>query len=237
VMRPIDEALLASEDLKNLDQIAKEVASEDRSVETFLDRRFGFCLARDDEIVAWCLSEYNTGDRCEVGIMTDEDYRKRGFATLTGSALIEHALSTGVSGIGWHCWASNEGSIATALKVGFDKAKEYPVYFAWFDESANLAVNGNMRLRRGQYREAIAWYERAFALGKVPFWAYWNVACAHALVGESDVALDYLVQAVDEGLSDLNDIRNSAHFESLLGTETWQRLLGALEGQLGTQIN
>lgn len=60
-------------------------------------------------------------------------------ATLTASALVEHALSSGITQIGWHCWANNDGSIATARKVGFEKAKEHPVYFAWFREIRDLA--------------------------------------------------------------------------------------------------
>jgi RimJ/RimL family protein N-acetyltransferase len=44
------------------------------------------------------------------------------------SALIEHALSQGVFKIGWHCYAHNEASVATARKVGFEKVQDYVVF-------------------------------------------------------------------------------------------------------------
>lgn len=142
-MRPVDGNLVANKRLKNLDMLTKEMQSERQSAVDFLDKSFGFCLVHGDEIVGWCLSEYNSENRCEVGIETVEGYRRQGVAALTASALVEHALSGGITEIGWHCWANNEGSIATARKVGFEKAKEYPVYFAWFRETHDLEGTRN----------------------------------------------------------------------------------------------
>ena len=74
------------------------------------------------------MSEYNVGHSCELGIATIEGYRCQGLATLTGTAIIRHALAQSINDIGWHCWANNEASIATAKKLGFTKKHEYSVY-------------------------------------------------------------------------------------------------------------
>jgi tetratricopeptide (TPR) repeat protein len=134
-----------------------------------------------------------------------------------------------VTTVGWHCYASNEGSIATARSVGFEKVLEYPVYFAWFNEVANLAVNGNMQFWQGQYREALAWYERAFQAGEAPVWAYVSAASANSLLGEKEAAFRCLRQAIERGFDDLVRLKNSPHLEALHSTAEWQALVDRLE--------
>jgi tetratricopeptide (TPR) repeat protein len=137
----------------------------------------------------------------------------------------------GVTTVGWHCYASNEGSIATARTVGFDKILEYPVYFAWFDEVANLAVNGNVRFWEGQYQEALAWYERAFQAGEAPVWAYVNAAAANSRLGEREAAFGCLRQAIERGFEDVERLKDSEHLKALHGAAEWQVLIGGLEGE------
>jgi RimJ/RimL family protein N-acetyltransferase len=226
----VDRALLEKTHLKNREDLAEEMCSERESVADFLDRSFGVCLIQGDEIAGWCLSEYNSADRCEVGIATFEPYRRRGFATVMASALVEHALSQGVSQVGWHCYAHNLASAATALKAGFQKVKDYPVYLAFFDEVTGLAVNGDACFREQRYEEALGWYEKAFERGAAREWAYWGAARASALLGRRDAALRYLAQAIDRGFTNRDQIRNSEHLRNLHGTQEWKALMGRLEG-------
>jgi tetratricopeptide (TPR) repeat protein len=149
-------------------------------------------------------------------------------ATITSSATIEHALTHRIAEIGWHCYASNAPSIATARKVGFEKVRDYAVLYAWFDEVANLAVNGNVCLRRAQYGKAVAWYERAFAAGEVPSWAYLRAAGANAMAGRTEAALRYARQAVEHGAADAEVLRNSRSLESLRDTAQWRDLVNGL---------
>jgi GNAT superfamily N-acetyltransferase len=143
-LQAVDRSLIEQTHLQNLAALKDEMQSERRSVEDFLDNSFGFCLVREGaEIVAWCMSEYNCAGRCEVGIETLEDYQRRGFATITASAVVDHALSEGISEVGWHCYASNQPSIATALKVGFEKVCEYTEYWALTDKAMQMAIKGN----------------------------------------------------------------------------------------------
>lgn len=114
--------------LKNLDNLKKEMCSERKSVEDFLENSFGICAVYKNKIAGWCLSEYNTETQCEIGIETLKPFQKQGVATSTASACIEYALSQNISHIGWHCYKNNISSIKTAKKVGFKKDREYPVY-------------------------------------------------------------------------------------------------------------
>lgn len=129
-LRMVDAELLREEGLANLDRLVREMLSECPTVGFFLDNRFGVCLEGGGELVGWCLSEYNWQDRCEVGIETLERHRHQGVATITASALVEQALFRGTVEIGWHCYADNEGSKATARKVGFERMQNYEVYVA-----------------------------------------------------------------------------------------------------------
>jgi RimJ/RimL family protein N-acetyltransferase len=128
-MRRVDAGLLADGGIQHLDQLVAEIHSESHSVEDFLANKFGFCLQHGRALAGWCLSEYNHGDACELGIETVEGYRQQGLGTLTAAATIEYALARGITRIGWHCWAKNAASIALALKLGFVKVEEYAVLY------------------------------------------------------------------------------------------------------------
>lgn len=127
-LEPVDGELLAQTHLQNLDWLKEEMVSERPSLDDFLAKSFGFCVIQEDEIIGWCLSEYNCGLRCEIGIATDEAHQRKGMATLMGTAVIQHALSQGIHQIGWHCWADNTPSSATARKLGFQLIAEAPAY-------------------------------------------------------------------------------------------------------------
>jgi GNAT superfamily N-acetyltransferase len=130
VLRPVDAALLADPTIKNLDWVMEEMVSERPSVADFLDKSFGACLVHDGELVAWCMSEYNTGNRCELGIATAEAWQRQGLARLTATAVIMEALQRGIHDIGWVCWARNLPSVQTAEALGFTRTEERPVQIA-----------------------------------------------------------------------------------------------------------
>ena len=127
--------LLARTDLAHLDDLREELCSERPSVEDFLARSFGLVAICDQDasLAGWCTSEYNSGDRCEVGIGVLDPYQRRGLATAMGSAFVEVALRRGVTQIGWHCWARNLPSVASALAIGFEKVCDYTTFIASWD--------------------------------------------------------------------------------------------------------
>ncbi len=131
-LRFVDAELLSRKDLINMPRLREEVCSEQPSIEGFLETNFGVVLLHGNEIAGWCLSEYNSGDSCEIGIETCSPYQRRGFGTLMTCALVESAFLKGISRIGWDCYADNLPSSATARKAGFILEKEYPAYSVRF---------------------------------------------------------------------------------------------------------
>ncbi len=223
LLRFADRDLVNDPQIKNPDFLTEEMCSERESVEDFLDKSFGICLVYENEIVGWCLSEYNFSTGCEIGIAVSQPYQRRGFATLLASAFIEEAASRGITDIGWHSYASNLPSVATALKVGFEKAADYPILLTWYNEADALAVNGEVCFNRQQYREALTWFERSFQSGQSQGWAFWVAACAAALLERQEAAFAYLDQTIAKGFVDLQHVKTSPHLQSLHSSPEWQR--------------
>lgn len=128
-LQPVDAALMARTDLQNHAQLREEMCSERVSVEEFMARSFGICTLHGDAIAGWCLSEYNCGDRCEVGIETTEPHQRRGLATAMTLALCTTAFAQGMTQVGWHCMAANAGSYATARRAGFAEVGRYRTHY------------------------------------------------------------------------------------------------------------
>ena len=130
----LDEALLQDLEVVNREQVLEEICSESPSLAHFLAHNFGFCARHEHTLAGWCLAEYRDQERCELGIETLEEYQRQGIATALARAVIAQAFAGGATEIGWHCWAKNTPSVATALKLGFEKAVAYPVYYCQYRE-------------------------------------------------------------------------------------------------------
>jgi GNAT superfamily N-acetyltransferase len=124
-LQPITPEFLSSA-VAGLEAVQEEMCSERVSVEDFLARSFGICPVHSNEVAGWCMSEYNVGDRCEIGIATAEKHQRRGIATLTAWAFLAEAQRRGHTRVGWDCWTRNTASVATARKAGFAFVEEYP---------------------------------------------------------------------------------------------------------------
>jgi GNAT superfamily N-acetyltransferase len=128
----IDARVLEDASLANRDDLVNEMLSEAPSAEAFLRDRLGYCARQGEELVGWCLSEYNQGERCELGVETMPRYRRLGVARATASATVSHARSVGIREVGWHCWSANSASIGLALRLGFTEVARYAVRFCRF---------------------------------------------------------------------------------------------------------
>lgn len=133
-LRPVDARLLSDDRWSSIEYLREETQSERVSIADFLEHSFGVCLTHGLDLVAWCLSEYNCGERCEVGIATVEAYQRRGFGTVAGAAFVEEALRRGYRSIGWHCWTRNLPSAALARRIGYTQRAEETLAFCVFPE-------------------------------------------------------------------------------------------------------
>jgi GNAT superfamily N-acetyltransferase len=193
-LRRVDADLLA-QDLRNRDAVIDGLLDAWFSVEAFLVHGFGTCLVHDTAIVSWSLADYVSGERCEIGIHTDGDYRRQGLGTLTATANAAHAASLGYLAIGWHCWANNGGSIGVAERVGFEKAADYDVFINhWAAENVS-------DMSQGEFRAFAEHYEREFEANPPTASGYPHLvaATAWALARDRAGCFRHLHKAVDLG--------------------------------------
>ena len=125
------EKIPAGFELKRVDESIAEQSNLPpswKSPADFISNGIGFALMEGDKIASVCSSVFASSARVEIDIHTEEEYRRRGFATITASALIAETLRQGRQP-NWECFWENEESTTLALKLGFEQLPDYPVYF------------------------------------------------------------------------------------------------------------
>jgi len=101
-------------------------------------------------------------------------------------------------------------------------------------ERRALCKEGDALFEGRKYREAIRKYaevvERWPGSSNAPPAAY-NCACAHALLGENAIALNWLEKAVEVGWKDADHIEKDEDLDSLRGEERYKKLVSKLKGE------
>ncbi len=179
---PIDADLVRQRDLKNL-HIVTDWMEDWFSPEDFFQHGFGFCLIHDRAIASVCMTDCVNEQRCEIGISTVPDYRRRGLAAIAAAATVEYAIAHDVTSIGWHCLRSNAGSITVAEKVGFVKVNDYCAY------ATSTPAENASDLSPVEWREWAEYYQQFI---DVDAWFALRAAEAWALAGDSNRALSRL---------------------------------------------
>jgi len=117
--------------LKRVDESLAEktgVLGSWASLDKFMTHGIGYVLMHGDKIASACTSVFASSTHVEIDVRTEDEYRRRDFACITASALVEECLQQGRQP-NWECFWENEGSTALALKLGFEQLPDYPVYF------------------------------------------------------------------------------------------------------------
>lgn len=97
------------------------------SEDDFLNNGVGFSLFYNGKLASTAYSSYIHDDKFELGIETVEEFRGKGFAEYTCSAIIEYCLENNYEPI-WSCRLENIGSYKLAQKIGFIPSAEIPYY-------------------------------------------------------------------------------------------------------------
>ncbi|MFC3745534.1 GNAT family N-acetyltransferase [Paenibacillus sp. GCM10012306] len=103
------------------------------SSQHFMERGFGYCIMMNDHFASVCNSFFVGGGYADIDIVTVDEYQKRGLATLTGAAYIEHCLKHDVVP-NYNCDAGNQRSIQLATKLGFVRNHDFPMLWWHQDE-------------------------------------------------------------------------------------------------------
>lgn len=138
-VRRITPELLQSPGLRVPANILDWMESNWGTQENFHDRGFGICTLSGSRIGSWSLADCAVDDLCEIGIHTHPEFRRRGLASITTAAIVEHALGIGYREVGWHCHESNTPSWKTAEKVGFEHERDYSMLCWMLDPAVHRA--------------------------------------------------------------------------------------------------
>jgi RimJ/RimL family protein N-acetyltransferase len=178
----------------------------------FKERGLAYCLSKDKttEIVAGCSTGYvvNGKDpRCELGVATDEQYRRNGFATLVSCAMIEEALNRNLKVI-VEIWSINKASLKTHQKLGFDHQTDKKTYACMFDELLHyLTMSYSLYLHHNKSQDSIQAFNKALEIQartgqNISSVYYYNAACAYAKLNNIESTVRSLLGAIESGLQD-----------------------------------
>jgi RimJ/RimL family protein N-acetyltransferase len=200
--------------------------------ENYVKRGFGTCIVDEgvQEIVSWSVADCTSENRCEIGIHTHPNYRRRGLASLTTAAAVAHALTHGFSEVGWHCDEQNAGSIGTAEKAGFILERKYTARIYMSDAGEHLTLQGYRALLNGDLQTSATAYKRALALREnYPYWTYFTAARAYASFGDLDSAIVALGRAAELGESRVDLLRETPEFTLLHKNEAWAGIVQRIQ--------
>lgn len=100
------------------------------------ENAFGFAVCEGDAVIAYAgmLTVLDEGQITNVA--THPDYRRRGFAALVLTALLEEARSRQLAFVTLEARESNEGAIALYRKLGFEVVGKRPRFYTNPTEAA-----------------------------------------------------------------------------------------------------
>ena len=233
-MNFINEEFLQRKDLKNFNEITDYIKKSWESKEDFIKRGFGFCLVNNEKIItSWCISDWVTEKKTEIGVGTDENFRRKGYATLVVKATIEYCLKNNFT-VSWHCSSHNIASQKTAEKVGFYLAKEYDIVMGSFDKAYILWENTWYRgLYLNQPEEGIRFMKRFLELREpnASQLFYYGIILVNA--GKFKEALETFSDVVNMKPHFVKMMRdtlsNGEEFKNLREIEGWNDLIKKLE--------
>lgn len=226
-VKKVDEVLLQSNNLQGLEDIKENIIECYESFDNFYKNGFGFIYVLKDKIVSWCLSDCIVEDRAEVGVETEEEYRRNGYCTQVVLAALNYCKNNNIKIVGWHCWDDNVGSYKLAESVGFTKRKDISVFFGWYNQISNYLINGNHYMKiEINYELAAKFYSMAFEHDYGYPWQYYNAACAYEKIGQSELAKKYYNIAKEHGFGITEELKSSPFYKYIYSGDDVELSIG-----------
>lgn len=94
------------------------------SADRWEERGVGYGVVADGELLAECLAGPRTRGVLEMGVVTREAFRGRGYGTLV-SRLVAEACEARGDRVWWNANAGNEASVRIARRIGFTRERRY----------------------------------------------------------------------------------------------------------------
>lgn len=106
--------------------LSEDFVSQFDSIDDFLHRGIGYAILHEERVVSAATSFSIYDDGIEIEIATHPEYRRKGLATLTASALILDCINNGL----YPSWdGANSESVELAKKLGYIFKESYDTYF------------------------------------------------------------------------------------------------------------
>lgn len=99
------------------------------SPEQTLAQGFGFCLVKGQELLSEAFAADAALGMIEIGTITGEPYRRRGYAALCCAQLIRECEARGYRTY-WNCTKENPASAGLARRMGYQTEREFRA-FVW----------------------------------------------------------------------------------------------------------
>ena len=113
--------------VKNLAFLHEKIRNYWDSADTFHAKANGYCLVIDNMAVSLAITGWVAGNTHEISIETVDGYRRRGYAGVCASALVNCILKRGCLPH-WECETANIASAKLAQAIGFTKLNDYLCY-------------------------------------------------------------------------------------------------------------
>jgi len=97
------------------------------SSEEFLEKGKGYCILHEDEVVTVAFTAAISDTEVDIGMETNEKYRKQGFGKFVATRMVKDILKSNKIPK-WECNTNNLGSKAIAESVGFEVLEIHPLF-------------------------------------------------------------------------------------------------------------
>lgn len=178
-------------------------------------------------VASWATVDYVCAGAGDVGLVTDPRHRRKGLATHTTAAAIDHGFaSVGLTRFNWTVDAENGPSIRTAERLQFERQPDYVTHLFAFDATRHSAMLAYDWILHKRYGDAADLLERLISsTARVPTWAYLDAATAWARLHHADRALEHLNRAAKEGFSNVDSLLTSEAYATLHDHPDWETLV------------
>lgn len=159
-LQPITNDWLSDKNIKNKSLITAEWQSRTDHV----DGVRGFCLLHRQRVATVCHIDFRHQSAVEIGIITDEKFRRRGLAVAVVANTIDFLRQHGIAEFIWHAPQNNTGSCRVAEKCGLRIKREFGEYWLHYKPGKQHLMLGYAALRAGNANQAVIYYEKALEL-------------------------------------------------------------------------
>lgn len=159
-LQPITNAWLSDQGIKNKALITDEW---DERTDNVAGVR-GFCLLHKQKVVTVCHIDFRHQSAVEIGIITDEKFRRKGLAVAVVANTIDFFRQQGITQFIWHAPQNNPGSCRVAEKCGLRIQREFGEYWLHYRPGNQNLTLGYVAFKAGKSNLAVAYYEKALEL-------------------------------------------------------------------------